>query len=578
MPRSEPVLPVDSRRQTGAGRLLDDLGAALEVHLPEAEHAEAERLWRMHALELAEAVGWSDTQLVARPFPGGLSLALTSPVDALYGATEINEAAWAAADAERLGRPLPDREDALARIRREIGDEHDSRLVALLEAASSRGVPAIWDDETITLGYGARGQSWAPEALPEPGAVNWDSLGAIPLALVTGTNGKSTTVRILAGMAEAAGETAGVSTTDYIAVGDEILDTGDYSGPMGARATLADTRVTMGVLEVARGGLLRRGLPVPVATTVAVTNVAADHLGEYGVMDVVALAETKFLVAKALQAGGTLVCPADEPTATAEARRLAPDLIARGVRMVWTALDPADADRQLEDQPSVCGAATVRDGVIVHQRAGEWVSICPVADIPGSWDGTAEHVVRNALTASALGHALGLDDDALATGLRAFKGDPDDNPGRANRFTVDGATVVVDYAHNAHGLRALIQMAKHWPARRRLILASTAGDRSNADLAAMADVLTTFEADRYLLCDAPGYLRGRPSGEIPRILEAELVSRGIPPESCTCFPGPLESAHEALAWARDGDVVLLPTMQQRDAVTAFVKSQAAEGE
>lgn len=575
MPQPDPVLPVDSRRQTGVGRLLDALGAAMEVPLPEAEHADAERLWRQHALELAEAVGWTGTQFVARPFPGGLSLALTAPLDALYGAAEINEAAWAAADAERQGRPLPDRAEALERIRSEIEQEHDPGLVALLEAASSRGVPAIWDDETITLGYGARGQSWTPEALPAPDAVNWDTLSAIPLALVTGTNGKSTTVRILAGMAAAAGETAGVSTTDYIAVGDEILDTGDYSGPMGARATLADPRVTMGVLEVARGGLLRRGLPVPTATAVAVTNVAADHLGEYGVMTVEALAETKFLVVKALPTGGTLVCPADEAVATAEARRIAPALLARGVRLIWTALDPADAERQLEAQPSTCGAATVRDGVIVHQRAGMWIPICPVAEIPGAWDGTAEHVVRNALTASALGHALGLSDDALATGLCAFKGDPDDNPGRANRFIVNGATVVVDYAHNAHGLQALVRMARRWPARRRLILASTAGDRSDADLAAMADVLATFEADRYLLCDTPGYLRGRAPGEIPHILQSELVTRGVAPEACTCLPGPLESAREALDWAHDGDVVLLPTLSQRDAVTTFVKRRAS---
>jgi len=550
---------------------LDDLGAALEVHLPEAEHAEAERLWRKHVLELAGAVGWSDLQLVALPFPGGLSLALTSPLDALYGATEINEAAWEAADAERLGRPLPDRDAALDRIRKEIDDEHDPALLALLEAASSKGVPAIWDDETITLGYGARGQSWAADALPQPDAVAWTELGQLPIALVTGTNGKSTTVRILAGMAHASGYTAGISTTDYIAVGDEILDTGDYSGPMGARATLADQRVTMGVLEVARGGLLRRGLPVPVATAVAVTNVAADHLGEYGVMDVEALADAKFLVAKALPEGGTLVCPADEPVATAHAQSLAPALLERGVRIVWTAFDPEDVAHQRE-------AASVVDGHLAHRRAGEWVPICPVADIPGTWDGTAEHVVRNALTASALGHALGLTDAELAAGLRAFKGDPDDNPGRANRFTVDGATVVVDYAHNAHGLRALVQMARRWPANRRLILASTAGDRSDADLGAMADALAAFEADRYLLCDTPGYLRGRQPGEVPRILEAALMDRGISVEACTLLPDPLTSAHEALDWANAGDVVLLPTMSQRDAVTAFVKGRATEGE
>ena len=559
---------VNSRRQTGVGVLMPALGAALEVHLPEAEHAEAERLWRRHAAELAAEVGWSP-QLVAKPFPGGLSLALTSPLDALYGAAEINEAAWAAADAERRGDPLPDRSEALDRIQCEIDEEHDPALLALLAAADANGVPAIWDDETITLGYGTRGRSWPADALPPPATVPWVELGTVPIALVTGTNGKSTTVRILAGIADAAGETAGVSTTDYIAVGDDVLDTGDYSGPMGARATLADRRVTVGVLEVARGGLLRRGLPVPTARAVAVTNVAADHLGEYGIETVEALAEAKFLVAKALGPGGTLVCPADEPVATAHARGLQPELAARGVRIVWTAFDASAIDAELD-------GATVVDGQFVLGRPGAWRPVCSVADVPGTWDGTAEHVVKNALTAIALADALGLATDAIADGLRAFNGDPDDNPGRANRFTVNGAIVVVDYAHNAHGLRALVRMATHWPAERRLILASTAGDRSDKDLGAMADVLASFEADRYLLSDTPGYLRGREPGELPRVLQDALVARGVAPDACTQHAGPLDATRDALGWARAGDVVLLPTLSERDAVTERVRA-ASDG-
>ena len=564
---STPV--VNSRRQTGAGVLLPTLGAALEVHLPDAERAEAERLWRRHAAELAAAVGWSP-QLVAKPFPGGLSLALTAPLDALYGAAEINEAAWAAADAERRGASPPDRDAALERVRREIDEERDPALVALLAAADAQGVPAIWDDETVTLGYGARGRSWPADALPPPVVVPWSELGTVPLALVTGTNGKSTTVRILAGIADAAGETAGVSTTDYIAVGDDVLDTGDYSGPMGARATLADRRVTVGVLEVARGGLLRRGLPVPTAAAAAVTNVAADHLGEYGIETVEALAEAKFLVARALGPGGTLVCPADEPVATAHARGLQPELARRAVRTLWTALDAAAIGPQLD-------GATVVDGQFVLGRPGAWRPVCAVADVPGTWEGTAEHVVKNALTALALADALGMATDAIAAGLRAFKSDPDDNPGRANRFVVNGATVVVDYAHNAHGLRALVRMAAHWPSERRLILASSAGDRSDADLGAMADVLASFGADRYLLSDTPEYLRGRAPGELPRVLQEALLARGVPADACTQHAGPLDAAREALGWARDGDVVLLPTLSQRDAVTELVRQMRDEG-
>ena len=216
------------------------------------------------------------------------------------------------------------------------------------------------DDDAVTVGLGSRGKTFAPDALPDPDAFDWDAVGPIPTALVTGTNGKSTTVRMLAGMARAAGHTVGFSTTDAVTVGDEVVDRGDFSGPLGARAVMRDERVTLAVCESARGGLLRRGVPVPLVTAAALTNVAADHLGDYGVETVPALADAKLVVAKALGPGGVLVAPTDEPEATAAVRRQADVLAARGVAIRWTALDPTDA---------VAGplAASVVDGAISLQ-------------------------------------------------------------------------------------------------------------------------------------------------------------------------------------------------------------------
>ncbi|WP_412062378.1 Mur ligase family protein [Rubrivirga sp. IMCC45206] len=560
--------PLDSRRQTGAGYLLDGPGAALDARVPEPQRAAAADAWRRHARALCDALGWADAPLVVREFPRGLSLALGAPVDRLYTATDLNEAAWDAARAEVTGAPPEARSAVVARLRASAADEADPPLAALIAEAERRAVPLVWDDDAITVGLGARGQTFAPDALPDPAAVDWDAVAAIPTALVTGTNGKSTTTRILAGMGRAAGHTVGFSTTDAVTVGDEVVERGDFSGPLGARAVMRDERVTMAVCESARGGLLRRGVPVPIVTAAALTNVAADHLGDYGVETVAALADAKLVVAKALMAGGTLVAPADEPEATAAVLRQRDALLARGVRLAWTALDPgADAPDGL--------AATVRDGQIALRGDDGWRAVCPVDAIPAALGGAARHVVRNALTASALAAALGLSDDAIAAGLRTFKSDETDNPGRANRFRVGGATVVVDYAHNAHGLAAIADLAAHWDADRRVVLFGSAGDRSDDDLAAMADGLVRLRPDRVVLVDIPGYLRGRERGDVPALLRRFLTERGVPADACTVLADPIAGTRDILDRLAPGDLAILLALAQRDRVLDLVREAEA---
>ena len=576
-----PMTPLDSRRQTGAGFLLDGPGAAMEVLVLQPLRDQAADAWRRHARALCDAVGWTDSSLVARQFPRGLSLALSAPVDRLYTATEVNEAAWTRARAEIEGAEAHDLDAEVGRLRRQSSDEADPRLAALVHAAQAHDVPLVWDDDAVTVGLGAGGRTFAPDDLPDPHAFDWAAVSAVPTALVTGTNGKSTTVRMLAGMAQAGGETVGTCSTDAVTVGGELVERGDFSGPLGARAVMRDSRVTMAVLETARGGLLRRGLPVPRVAAAALTNVAADHLGDYGVDTVEDLADAKLVIAKALGPGGVLVAPADEAEAAAGVVRQSRALAERGVTVAWTALDPGTPTPGATGGGGPTGggpgglAASVVGGQVARREGDDWRRICPIEEIPAALGGAARHVVRNALTATALAHALGLADDAIAAGLRAFRSDPDDNPGRANRFTVNGATVVIDYAHNPHGLRALADLSTHWDAQRRLVTFSSAGDRSDRDLGLMADVLTTFGAERYLVSDIPGYLRGRQPGEVPSVLAEHYRQRGVPDDAIVTLPDPAAAARWALDWCQPGDLAVLITLDQRDQVLDLVR-QAAE--
>ena len=580
----------DSRRQTGAGRLLDTPGAAMEVAVAPEHHARAEALWREEARALCDAVGWHDAELAAVPFSSGLSLAVSAPIDALYTATELNEAAWRAAAAELAGEPIPSRDETLAALTRELHDEQEPAWVALEAACEQHDVSLLWDDEFATVGMGVGGHSYPADALPALDDVDWTARHDIPAALVTGTNGKSTTTRMLAAMCDAAGHTTGVSTTDYVAVGGAVIERGDFSGPMGARAALRDPRPTAAVLECARGGLLRRGCPVPHATAAAVTNVAADHLGDYGVETVPDLAQAKFVVARALVAtahrpGGVLVVNADDPPSVAEVRRLAPRLARDGVRVAWTGLDGTGPDGAPLVATVRHGAFALRDlaalsdGAPGPYDAGSWTPLLPVADAPATLGGTARYNVRNALTALTLGRALGLPDAALADGLRAFRGDATDNPGRMNRFafpTGGGtATLVVDYAHNAHGLRALLDAMAHQPAERRLLMLTTAGDRSDADMDALARA-AAGSSDRYLVPDLPEHRRGRAVGEIPDVFRRAFARHGVAAEAFATASDSPSAIQAALEWVRPGDLAVLVVLSKRDETLDVLRAAGAE--
>ena len=273
---------LDSRRLTGPGLLLDQPGAALEIQLDDPARERAISAWRIAARRMLDAVGWAGERLAVRTFAGGASLALSAPPDALYAATDLNEWAWESALAEVQGASSRDFDVAAARLRETIALERNPALLALRAAARERGLNFLSDADFASAGSGAGSVSWAIASLPAPSAVDWSRVHDVPFVLVTGSNGKTTVVRLLAEMVEASGRVAGVTSTDDVRVSGRTLDSGDYSGPGGARLLLRRPEVETAILETARGGLLRRGLEVERADVAVITNIADDHLGEFG--------------------------------------------------------------------------------------------------------------------------------------------------------------------------------------------------------------------------------------------------------------------------------------------------------
>ena len=552
------MIPRDSRRQPGMNILWDRPGGVLEVDLP-SRADEAVAAWREQARRLLDAVGWRDEEPAARLYPGGASLAVSAPLDGLYAATLVNEWAAEAATAMLRGDEPPDLAAAAAAIRREIEDERNPALVALERAAAVHGVGFLRGDDRVSIGLGPGGRSWRERDLPAPDAIDWTAIGDVPVAYVTGTNGKSTTVRLTAAIAAAAGLTPGLCTSDWIRIGDEIVAEGDYSGPEGSRRVLRDPRIGIAILEVARGGILRRGLPLSRVDAACVTNVAADHLGEFGVLDLDTLAAAKLVVARAVKPGGRVVLNRDDA-------RLAARGTALGRAALWFALAPGrDA------------ACFIDQGWFVVAAEGRRRALLEVANFPLGLDGAARHNLANGLAAIGLALALGLPDPAIAAGLAGFGGGPRDNPGRANLFEVGGVRLLVDFAHNPHGVAAILAMAEALPARRRLVLLGQAGDRSDADIRDLAATVAASRPDRVIVKEMDAYRRGRPLGEVPRLLTRGLRDGGMAEAAIGQAASEIEAARQALAWAEPGDLLLLLSHEARPAVLALIGTLRESG-
>ena len=574
----------------GPNRFHDEPGAVLDVRLAGLRGAPVSVLFDTlfaGVRALHASLGWPEPELVFQACADGASLFVTAPIDQLLTATDVNEIAWHRAVRTAFGDDAvavadlahPIDGDALPPTLGALRDrEAAPRFVALHNAARARGLDVRWDDDGIWLGAGvhgfriARARTGEPPhpddaALPDVATVPWATLGHVPTALVTGTNGKTTTVRMLAAILRAAGHVVARSSTDAVHVGDEVVERGDLSGPHGARVALGDPRATAAVLETARGGILRRGLAMRRADVAIVTTLAADHLGGHGLDTLADLADVKLTVGHVLGHDGVLVVNAENAALRERAS-------GHAWRLCWITRDATTPpmQRHLADGGLAC---VVRDGTIaLHDRFG-WRPIVAVDAIPATFGGAAWHNVVNALCATAAAHVLGVDDATIARALTAFGAEPSDNVGRLMRFDVGGVTVLVDYAHNAQAVRALADVAHALPASRRAIVLGTGGDRDDAALADMArEAARRPGFDRYVAKDTPQVARGRTAHAVSGVLADALAALRVSPARIVRATDDLDAVRGLLAWARPGDLLALAVHADRDAVLALLDAAA----
>jgi cyanophycin synthetase len=399
----------------------------------------------------------------------------------------------------------------------------------------------------------------------EPGPGPTTLRPRVPVVAVTGTNGKTTTSRMVAHIALRHGLHVGWSSTDGIYVDGELVEPGDYSGPSGAGRVLARREVQLAVTETARGGILLKGIGVAYNHVSVFTNVSADHLGLHGIDTLDQLAEVKGVVSRITRPDGWAVLNGDDPRVYAVRRSLA--------ARPWVFSRDPDSPAVRETLSAGGRATTVIDGwLCVLTPGSDPDPLVEVADIPMTLAGLSHFNVENALAAASAALGVGLPRAAVVEGLRSFRPDPEHNPGRMNFFTRSGVSVVVDLAHNEAGLEALLEIMNGVRRRTaRLLLALGAvGDRQDDVIDSLGET-GARDADVVVIAHKARYLRGRTTDELDALFRAAAARVGV--AEVPSYPTEVDALEALVSQSEPGDVVGLMCHEDRQGVYDWLAGQ-----
>jgi cyanophycin synthetase len=467
----------------------------------------------------------------------------------------------AAASGVRLavrGRTGPSEDEVVVAFpwRRRAAAEALGREVAPLldQAGGRRSVARLVEEAASRVAVVEPGEE---PTVPDP---------SCPVISVTGTNGKTTTVRLLAHLVRSAGRSVAYSSTDGVFRGDgELIEEGDYSGFGGAARALAE-EPDVAVLETARGGILLRGIGVLHNDVAVVTNVSEDHLGLHGIETVDQLAEVKATITRITRPDGWDVLNADDPRVLAMRRG--------STGRTWLCShDPWHP--AIRETLAEGGRATVPlDGWMTLLEGSRSRPLVELIDVPVTIAGISRHNVMNAMQAASAALGVGLPDRAVVRGLKTFVTDPERNPGRANLFELDGRVLVIDYAHNEAGMIGLAEIcaglrrsgAEIW------LVICTAGDRTDQILHDFA-YRAARGSDHLAVAELLRYLRGREREEVVERLVSGARDGGA--EELDVYADELSGLRGVLARSRRGDVIGVTALGMRPEVFAWLDGAGA---
>ena len=370
----------------------------------------------------------------------------------------------------------------------------------------------------------------------------------IPIVAITGTNGKTTTTRLVAHLFRHTGKVVGFTTTDGVYLGNRLVMEGDMTGPFSANIVLSNHTVEVAVLETARGGILRAGLGFDECDVGVVLNVAEDHLGLRGIHTLDQLAEVKSVIAAVVKRDGHAILNADDHRVLAMAERTPGDVVLFSVM-------PEGENAAVEAHLARGGiCARIEGGTFVVRRGRLRIPIANVREVPLMMGGAAGFQRGNVLAAIAAAYVRGVRYDDIRAGLLSFFPSASMTPGRLNLMRLGGGRLLVDYAHNPSALSGLLEMVRTLPAARRIGIVAAPGDRRDEDIRALGRLAAGLD---HVIVKEDADLRGRARGEVAALLFEGLRDGGHAEELIELVHDELDAVDRGIALMSDGDLVFV---------------------
>lgn len=372
---------------------------------------------------------------------------------------------------------------------------------------------------------------------------------AIPIVAVTGTNGKTTTARLIAHLFRNTGKMVGFTTTDGVYIQNRMVMEGDMTGPFAANIILSNPTIDVAVLETARGGILRAGLGFDECDVGVILNVSADHLGLRGIHTLEQLADVKSVIASVVKRDGHAVLNADDPLVYAMREKTSADVVLFSTR-------EAGESELIEDHVARGGiAACVEQGQFVIRRGRLRIPIATVREVPLMLGGHARFQQQNILAAIASAYVQHMRYDDIRAGLLSFFPSPSLTPGRLNNIRLrNGARVLVDYAHNAAAIEGLTDYVANVPAARRIGIVTVPGDRRDEDIINVGRLAARFDE---VIVKEDADLRGREPGAITALIHQGLREGGLPDERISAIADEAEAVTQAIGRLREDDLLVI---------------------
>lgn len=387
----------------------------------------------------------------------------------------------------------------------------------------------------------------------------------IPIMAITGTNGKTTTTRLLAHLAKLKGYKVGYTTSDGVYIQNQIMMKGDCTGPSSAEFVLRDPTVDFAVLECARGGLLRAGLGFKQCDIGIVTNVAADHLGLSGIHTTEQLAKVKAVIPETVKPGGTAILNADDELVYA---------MRKNVNANVALFSLNENNPHIKAIQKRGGYSAIYENGYITICRGTWkMRIINAVNVPLTYGGKALFMIQNVLPAVLAGYIQGMSLDDLRLGLETFSPSPSQTPGRLNMFEFKNFSILVDYAHNPAGMRALKQFTDNLTATKKVGIIAGIGDRRIEDNNEMGSLAAEMFDEVIIRQDK--HLRGKTEFEIIKMLDDGIKMKD-PNKKTTIIPSEKDAIMHAVTHAEEGSIIVLCSDVVPDALDLVKKLKEEE--